>query len=426
MKIKRFILLICIALLLCVSACSKDRSLNRDVILKNGNTNEERNQFLTEDIKYFKKELPRLHKNLFSVITKNEFNDQTDKLISQIGQLSNEQVFTELNKIIASVGDAHTNINYWDGFHYPLQFYLFNGEVYIVNTDTSLEEMMFSKVIKIDGVDIDEITGKLKKLISHENDSWVLARLPEYLQSPVYMYGLGIIKDESKAAFTVEKQGKVQEFTISALNYEEKADFVNNNTKDVITGYYDKYYDYHFLADNKALYFEYNVCADMADLKFTDFNQKMFDAMENNKVERVVIDLRNNSGGNSEILNPFTDRLKSYIKEHGNVKTYILVGRETFSSGMIAIYRIKESVSDAVAIGEPTGGALDCYGDIKTFNLPNSQLPISYSTKYFELSKSFTYKNNGVGTFLPDITIEQTIEAYKNGTDEMLEYALSN
>ena len=392
MKIKRFTFLICIVLLLFVSACSRDRSSNKDVILKNDNTNEERNHLLTEDIKYLKKELPRLHKNLFSVITKKEFSDQTDKLISQIGQLSNDQVFAELNKIVASAGDAHTNINYWDGFHYPLQFYLFNDQVYVVDTDSSHEEMLFSKVIKIDGIDIDEITGKLKTLISHENENWVLARLPDYLQSPVYMYGLGIIKDENKAVFTVEKQGKVQEFTISSLKYDEKTDFVNKNKKNIIPGHYDKYYDYQFLPDNKALYFEYNVCADMDDQKFTDFNKKMFDLIEKNKVESVVIDLRNNSGGNSEVLNPFTERLKSYIKEHEDVKTYILVGRKTFSSGIIAIYRIKESAPNAIAIGEPTGGAVDCYGDVKTFNLPNSQIPISYSTKYFELSKTFAYK----------------------------------
>ena len=132
------------------------------------------------------------------------------------------------------------------------------------------------------------------------------------------------------------------------------------------------------------------------------------------------------SGGNSEILNPFTKRLKSYIAENDNVKVYILVGRNTFSSGMFAIYRIKESVPEAISIGEPTGGALDCYGEVKMVNLPNSQIPISYSTKYFKFSKDFTYKNDGVGTFIPDISIQPTIEDYKSGIDVVLGYALVN
>jgi hypothetical protein len=148
--------------------------------------------------------------------------------------------------------------------------------------------------------------------------------------------------------------------------------------------------------------------------------------IEEEEVDKIIIDLRSNSGGNSEILNPFTKRLKNYIKENPDVKIYTLVGRNTFSSGMFAIYRIKEAAPEAISVGEPTGGALDCYGEVKSMELPNSQLPISYSTKFFEFSKSFSYKNDGVGTFLPDIAIQPTIEDYVNDTDAVLSYVLAD
>lgn len=432
MRTKLFILLISIALLLSVTACSNkgentmEKSTKREVVLKNDNTNEERNRLLTNDIMFFKQELPKVHKNLFSVITKEEFNDSTDQLIDKIDQLGNQQVFTELNKIVASIGDAHTHINYWDGYSYPLQFWIFDGNAYVVNADTSLKEMMYSKILKINGVDIDIVIKQLTSLISHENDSWVLAALPSYLQSPVFMYGLGIVQNEKEAVFTVQKDGEVQDFTVSSLEYGKNANFVSKKTDDVLIGKYDKYYDYKYLPDYNTLYFEYNVCSDMENQRFADFNNEMFNIIEENDVNKVIIDLRSNSGGNSEILNPFTKRLKSYIAENANVKVYILVGRNTFSSGMFAIYRVKESAPEAISVGEPTGGALDCYGEVKTINLPNSQLEISYSTKYFEFSKNFKYKNGGVGTFLPDISIQPTIEDYKSGIDVVLNYALAN
>ncbi|MDU6266294.1 MAG: hypothetical protein E6600_17500 [Anaerocolumna aminovalerica] len=432
MRTKIVTILVIVVLLFSVTACSGNgentmsKSTNREVVLKNDNTNEERNLLLTKDILFFKQELPKRHKNLFSIITKEEFNYLTDQLIDKIDQINNEQVFVELNKIVASIGDAHTAINIWDGYSYPLQFWVFDGKIYVVNADTSLEEMIFSQVLKIDGVDINIVIEQLTTLISHENESWVLAMLPNYLQSPIYMYGLGILQNENEAVFTVEKDGEVKDFTVSALEYGESLDFVNKNTEDVLIGKYNKYYDYEYLSDYKALYFEYNVCADGDNQRFADFNKKMFNSIEENAVEKVIIDLRNNSGGNSEILNPFTKRLKSYIAENTNVKVYILVGRNTFSSGMFAIYRIKESAPEAVSIGEPTGGALDCYGEVKTINLPNSQIPISYSTKYFEFSKNFSYKNDGVGTFLPDISIQPTIVDYKSGTDVVLEYVFGD
>ena len=404
---------------------SGEKASKRDILLRNDNTNTERNQLLTEDIKYFKEELPICHKNLFSKISKEEFNDRTDQLIEKIDQLNNNQVFVELNKIIASVGDAHTTVNYWDGYTYPLQFWILDGDAYVVNADTKLKGMMYSKVLKINGADIHTVLEQLTSLISYENESWVFAMLPNYLQSPVYMYGLGIIQDEQQAVFTVQKGKKVKEYTVTALDYGETANLVNHKADDVLINKFEKYYNYKYMTEQKTLYFQYNVCADMEDLSFNEFNQGMFKAVEGKKLNKIIVDLRNNSGGNSEVLNPFTDQLKEYVKKHPEVKVYLLVGRNTMSSGMFAIYRVKEAAPKAVSIGEPTGGALDCYGDIKTFNLPNSQIPINYSTKYFEFSKSFSYKNSGADTFLPDVLFQPSIEDYIKGTDVVLEHVLA-
>lgn len=398
----------------------------RELILTGDNTNAERNHLLIEDIEYFQKELPKRHKNLFSNVSRDEFMNRTNQLIDNTSQLNNKQVFVELNKIIASVGDAHTSINYWDGYSYPLRFWIFGSDVYVVNADTSLEGMMYSKVLKIDGTDIDLVMEQLTTLISHENESWISAMLPDYLQSPVYLYGLGILQKEEGAVFTVEKDGEVKDFTVTALEYGESADYSNKKTEDTLVGVFDKYYGYEYLPDNKTIYFEYNVCADMDSQSFKDFNEEMFDFIDNNDVDKIIVDLRNNSGGNSEILNPFTKRLKSYVKENTDIKVYILVGRYTFSSGMFAIYRVKEAAPEALSVGEPTGGALDCYGEVKTMNLPNSNIPIGYSTKYFEFSKTFTYKNEGIGTFLPDVSLQPTMEDYQNGNDVVLKFALDN
>lgn len=432
MKTRFFTLLISMALVFAVTACSgrgvhtNDPSINREIILKNDYTNEERNLLLTEDILFLKEKLPRQHKELFSMMPEEEFNSKIDQLLGKIDELNNKQVFVELNKTIASIGDAHTTINYWDGYSYPLKFWIFDGKVYIVNAGSDFEKMMFSQVLKIDGMDIKIVIEQLTSLISHENDSWVLAMLPNYLQSPVYMHGLGIVQNESEAIFTVQKNGEEQDITVSALEYGKSVNFVNHKNEDILVGKYDKYYDYEYLPAHKALCFEYNVCADMEQQSFIDFNKKMFDFIDVHDVEKVIVDLRNNSGGDSEILNPFTERLKHYTKDNAGVKVYILVGRNTFSSGMIALYRVKEAVPKAVSVGEPTGGVLDCYGEVQTIHLPNSQIPIGYSTKYFEFSKNFSYKNDGVGTFQPDISIQPTIEEYKSEIDSVLYYVLEN
>ncbi len=428
---KSSILLFGALILLAVTTCScsganasSGSTTKRAVVLQNDNTNAVRNRLLKEDILFLKNELPKKHINLFHHITEEEFNNLFDQLAEKVDTMGNIRVFAEINKIITLVGDAHTSINYWDGYHYPLEFWIFEDKVYIVNTSTDLEEMMYSQVLQIDGFDIDSVINQLKTLISHENDQWVLAMLPNYLQSPVYMYGLGILQSEQEAVFTVEKDGKVMDYTVSALEYGEAADF-SKKAEDVLVGRYNRYYSYEYLPDSKALYFIYNVCADMEDQSFAEFNKEMTAVIDENDLDKIIIDLRNNVGGNSEILNPFTQYLSDRIKGT-DVRVYILVGRNTISSGMFAIYRVKDAVQEAISVGEPTGGALNHYGDINSINLPNSQLLINYSTKYFELNKMFHYKNEGVGTFLPDILLQPNIQDYMNGNDVVLNYVLTD
>lgn len=175
-----------------LSACSKSTNVsddNRDIILKSDYTNSTRNELLIEDIEYFRTHLTNDHKNPFHNITKEEFNANVDSIISRVDELSNNQVFVEMNKITASIKDAYTAMNYWDGFSYPIKFYYFNDGIYVIDADKSLKDLLYTKVVKINGIDINTLAEELKTLISHENEYWVKACLPKYLSMPVFMYG---------------------------------------------------------------------------------------------------------------------------------------------------------------------------------------------------------------------------------------------
>jgi len=435
-KIKvAFVLVIIFILTILTTACSIYNDVkktaenttsisNREYVLSNDNTDEKRNSLIREDIEYLRKELPKKHKNPFSIITKEEFDKKLSSLYNSVDKLNNDQIFIELGKIISSIGDGHTTINYWDGKSYPLEFYMFNDEIYIINADKTLQEIMYSKVVSIDGVGYKDIIAELTQQISYENESWLKQALPERIM-PAFLYGLGIAKDKKTSTFKVEKNGEIKDFEVTILPY-GKAYLGTDKADDKITGKYNEYYNYKYIEDKNVFYFEYNVCSEKGQGGFKAFNSKMFKDIESKSIKKIVIDLRANSGGNSEVLNPFTDELKTYIKDNKDVKVYVLVGRETFSSGMFAIFRIKEAVPNAIYIGEPSGGAIDCYGDIRSFNLPNSELPVQYSTKYFEFSKVFDYKINEMNAFIPDILLSPSIDDYINGRDIVLEYVLND
>jgi uncharacterized protein (TIGR03437 family) len=120
-----------------------------------------------------------------------------------------------------------------------------------------------------------------------------------------------------------------------------------------------------------------------------------FDA---NPVERLVIDVRNNTGGNSEVINPFIASKTARAARMAGVQIVVILGRATFSSGILSAIKLREG--QVYFAGEASGGSPNSYGDVQTLVLPNSQLRVSYSTKLFNIPG---YPN---GPLMPDVAVE--------------------
>jgi len=73
---------------------------------------------------------------------------------------------------------------------------------------------------------------------------------------------------------------------------------------------------------------------------------------------------------------------------------------------------------DAPFVGEPTGGAPQGFGEIKSFRLPHCGMEVYYSTKYFRLTE-----DEGP-SFQPDYLVERTFEDYRTGRDPVWEKVL--
>lgn len=59
------------------------------------------------------------------------------------------------------------------------------------------------------------------------------------------------------------------------------------------------------------------------------------------------------------------------------------------------------------------------YGEIDQFVLPDSSIPVFYSTKHFVMDR--TYKGTSL---VPDLLLEQTIEDILSGRDTVVEALL--
>lgn len=154
---------------------------------------------------------------------------------------------------------------------------------------------------------------------------------------------------------------------------------------------------------------------------FADFVKAMFDYADAHPVQRVVVDLRFNGGGNSEVINPLVRRLQDRpaLSRHGHL--YALIGPGTFSSAMMAALSFQRKLG-AILVGEPLAENQNSYGEVRVLTLPNSQVPVWYSTKFFR----FDRKNKHAPPLTPDILVRRSLADVRAGRGRALEAALTH
>jgi C-terminal processing protease CtpA/Prc len=270
----------------------------------------------------------------------------------------------------------------------------------------------------------EKLDAAVAPYISYENDVWLHQQSPSFMTIVELLRHLGIASDDGSVEFTMAKPGdKPFTMKISPANPGVRVPLVNvTDAFHIPTPLFRKqpqsYYWYEYLAEQRTLYIQYNRCQDDPQLSFAEFTKKVLDFADAHPVERVIVDLRFNSGGNSNVIKPLENGLKARpaLSKYGHL--YALMGRATFSSGLLAAVDFRDDLH-AILIGEPSGEKPNSYGEIKYLTLPNSKVEVQYSTKFFTI-----IKNGDPTTFDPDVSVPHSLADALAGRDPALEAAL--
>lgn len=373
-----------------------------------------------QDITFLQETLPDKHKNLFFQINKEDFHKQIESLKSDIPRLNDDELTVRLSEIIASIGDAHTRVSFDSSKIFPFNFYWFKEGIYCINTTETYKNVLNKRLIKVNGIDVKDVLTKLNKIVPSENEWHFRSQATNYLIIPQVLKGLHLLEGNEMEFTFADSKGDLQ--TIKAIP-ENSRDIQtiapkDNNELPLYRRNRNENYWFEYLPEDKALYVKYNVCANSPDFPFRVFTEKVFAAALDNPVEKMIIDLRNNGGGNSLIFRPFLKKIQTHPQLNDSERLYVVTGRSTFSSAILNALELKNSTK-ATFIGEPTGGKPNHYGEVRMMQLTNIGLSVSYSTNYFEYSKVDSE------SFIPDIIIEPSFDNYYHGKDAVLESILS-
>jgi tetratricopeptide (TPR) repeat protein len=176
-----------------------------------------------------------------------------------------------------------------------------------------------------------------------------------------------------------------------------------------------------YLAEERALYAKADFVLDLPDRSFAGFVADLFEEFDATGAERLILDLRDNPGGNNRLLRPLIDGVIQRPRLNQRGRFFVITGRRTYSAAMNAVALLREH-TQAIFVGEPAGGALISHGDATSFRLPNSGMAYSLSLYRWDVGSQPWDQQP---TVVPELPVILSAEDYFAGRDRALEAILA-
>lgn len=356
------------------------------------------------------------HINPWHEISEIELNKYVEKFLNN-NKVDNEYMFfyfvQSIIKKLSGTEDAHTM--YECKKILPINFRIFDDGV-LINYP---ENIKGSTLIAINDIEIKIILEEIENIIIYGTNGKRKYEIEKMLFNEIGLFSLPSLRKYD-----------VLDFKIKALNdeyqnivFEKNKKY--NNTFDYIKYYYGDIASYYF--KNNCLIYNHSSLQN----KFEEKIKETIASLEKEdlkSIDKIIIDLRGNTGGNADNNKYLINFLKN-----SNKKLICMTDYRIFSGGRYAL--IEMIRLGAVTVGGEISAPINCYGNCNWKN---------FDEHYFSSSTSYLNPLNNINLnskeefekekikellkpiiFTPDIKIEQTKEDYISNIDTVLEYALA-
>lgn len=406
--------------------------------------------------------LSEVHPNIYSKISENSLNSQIADLKANLQDSTDAiELYKNLAPIIAHIGDAHTTMML------PYREVMIKAGKYIPvfpTIDSNTGRMYVkasvgncvpydSEILSINGICAKEMVDKMLAFVGGEREFFRLTMIDNNVMGLFHMlfpspeYTIKYAGPDCNEEKTVTLQAVEADKLNAGLVLSPKIMKLMEDHGG------DAPYTFRILDGNKVAVMNFDACMDVNGMQV--FADSMFTTLRDQGIKDLIIDVRYNGGGNSNVGDvllkyiapePFAQYGKTLVRITprtialtGNRyekpdtlfypenpasfheplpvenrfcgKVYLLTSHTTFSSASSFAWAFKEAGCGTV-IGEETGGMSVHYGDIIGFRLPNSGLAVNVSHKRFWLPGA---DENDIHGVMPDIVCPQ---------EEALEVAL--
>ncbi len=387
------------------------------------------------DLAFLETEMERVHYDSFRKVSQAELKREIQGLSNEVEKLTDNQIIVRMMRIMAMIGDGHTvcfpeAVPGWTQ-SVPLQFELFPEGVFIISADSSHADLVGGQVLRVGDHKVERVIQQLDPIISKDNAHGLMRSGGRYMRYPQILNGLGLLPQAESLPLTVrDAKGKQRSVTVKAGSIDAQFNRISGHPK-WVTAYENAagpvplylkdrrtLYWFEPLPDGKSVYFQFNNVSDGQPETLSGFSSRLFEYIDQNKIETLIIDMRWNNGGNSKLLPPLVAGLiRSNVNRNGHL--FVIVGRYTYSAAMNASTFIEQN-TNAIFVGEPTPSSPNFVGESNVIALPYSRTGVSISDLFWQSSWP-TDRRTWIAPFL---YTPPTFKAYQAKRDPAMEAIL--
>lgn len=357
-----------------------------------------------------------------------------DEVAGRLEGMSEARFVLEAQRLVALLRDGHSRVEFERSAAWqetlPLRLRRFDDGLFVIAAAPDHAALLGARVTRIGAREIEPLALAARELVSGDDAAMRDAFAPQMLvaREALELLGAGPAGEPFEVAF-VDREGKAGTAMLAASGpggapFEAAAGWSvarpAAGAPSLRPRPRGQPYAFECLDDEWAVYCRFDAVVDAQGEPFADFVARMFAFVEENEIERLVLDLRHNGGGNNYLVQPLLHAILRCERIDQAGRLFVLTGPQTYSAAVNCASDL-ERETRALFVGGPTGAGPNHCGDATSFVLPASRATVRCSTLAWQKSDP----RDARSAILPDLPVEERFEEWLAGRDPALEAALA-
>jgi hypothetical protein len=385
-----------------------------------------RNKGWSYDVDFLYAELKRVNPDYRDKPFPVELTRRYQELKSRIPQLSDEEIFIGMDRMLAVLHQGHVALfNIPKDRYLPVHLYAFPEGIFIIDASEEYRSLIGSRVVAFGSTPAEEALRQLAEARSVDGNMVYLWVGPASLGSAYHLKGIRVIKSLDAVPLTLQRpDGSSQTVTLSTLasplapRMDKLVAPPNVEPPLFLRKIERKIQQLHWtiaLPERDALYVQVNNLLDEKDETLAQFGEHLWAEIEKVKPKNIILDLRHNNGGTTQKYPELLRTLIAFTRTEGH-QLYVLIGRRSYSATGNFVTDL-ERLTAPIFVGEASSECCNLYGDPTSVRLPYSGIQGELTAYKWQLSTPGDRRRE----MSPQVPVQLTAEAYFKGQDPALD-----